>query len=187
MAPAKPALLELAYYLRRLREEPAGTGLTQAALARALGGEKPLAPATVASWENRTAPKLPSRDRILAYAQFFATPRSLTPPAPRLVPIDSFTEDEREKYDRLRAELLRLHAAARGADREMEVARRSWFFSGTAPITLICPALPPTNAPAWRTQITLTTPTTLNCSRSATSTRWWSCSAISGPRTRHRG
>lgn len=149
MAPAKPDLLELAFYLRRLREDrAAGTGLTQAALARALGGDKPLAPATVASWENRTAPKLPPRDRMLAYAQFFATLRSLAPPEPALVPVDSFTEQEREEHDRLRDELLRLHAAARGSGREMEVARRSWFFPGTAPITLICPELPRDERPA---------------------------------------
>ena len=53
--------------------------------------------ATVASWESRTAPKLPPRDRVVAYAQFFATRRSLGP-EPALVPVDSFTPEEQAAY-----------------------------------------------------------------------------------------
>ena len=83
------------------------TKLTQSALAKVLGGDEPLSPATVASWENRTAPKLPTRERMLAYAQFFATRRSVAA-APRLVPVDSFTGEERASYEILRDELLRL-------------------------------------------------------------------------------
>lgn len=145
MAPAKPDLLELAFYLRRLREEwAAGTGLTQAALARALGGDKPLAPATVASWENRTTPKLPPRDRILAYAQFFATRRSIQKTPPSLVPLESFSEEEQAEYERLHRELLTLHSAATGPEREPEetFARRTWRFADAGPLTIICARLP---------------------------------------------
>lgn len=148
MPAARTGLLELAFYLRRLRlERWPGSGLTQSALARALGGSQPLAPATVASWENRTAPKLPPHDRVLAYAQFFATRKSLDPPEPTLIPVDSFTPEEREEYDRLRAELLQLHAAAQGVDGELGVARRSWLFADTAPVTLICAELPEEERP----------------------------------------
>lgn len=140
--PPAPALFELAFELRRLRSDhwPDARGLTQAALAKVLGGEIPLSPATVASWENRNAPKLPPRDRMLAYAQFFATPRSLEP-EPNLIPLDDFTPEEEAEYRNLRDRLLRLHGAAHGTD-EPTVARRSWQFTDSGPITLICAELP---------------------------------------------
>ena len=85
MHPAPPAVRELALQLRYLRMEHwSDTKLTQSALAAALAQQAPLSSATVASWESRTAPKLPPRDRMAAYAQFFATRRSLGPePASR--------------------------------------------------------------------------------------------------------
>lgn len=136
------ALLELAMRLRQLRLEhwPEGK-LTQSALAGALAGNETLSPATVASWENRTAPKLPPRERMLAYAQFFATRRSVDT-APALLPLDSFTQEERAAYDELCDELLRLHAAARGAPAELTVLRRSWHFADAGPLTLVCAKLP---------------------------------------------
>lgn len=148
MPPAKLNILELSFYLRRLRlERWPDSKLTQSALARALGDGQPLAPATVASWENKSAPKLPPHDRVLAYAQFFATRRSLDPPEPSLVPVESFTPEERDEYDRLRTELLQLHGAAQGTSGELEVTRRSWLFPETAPVTLICPELPEKERP----------------------------------------
>jgi hypothetical protein len=142
--PAPPALLELALHLRYLRiEHWADSKLTQSALARALGNDVPLSPATVASWESRTAPKLPPRERVMAYAQFFATRRSLGP-EPALVPLDSFTPREQADYQGLLEELLRLHSAARGsvAPETLIVARRSWHFSDAGPLTLVCAQLP---------------------------------------------
>jgi hypothetical protein len=123
--------------------------LTQSALAGALGKDVPLSPATVASWESRTAPKLPPRERVVAYAQFFATRRSLGP-APALVPVDSFTPEEQAAHNGLLKELLRLHSAARGgaaADVPI-VARRSWHFTDSGPLTLICAQLPKEEASA---------------------------------------
>src|SRR5215475_10121488 len=135
MQPAPPALLELALRLRYLRiEQWPDSKLTQGALARVLGGDEPLSPATVASWENRTAPKLPPRERMLAYAQFFATRRSVDS-APTLVPLESFTAEERAAFDELCDDLLQLHAAARGAPAELMVMRRSWHFADTGPLT----------------------------------------------------
>jgi hypothetical protein len=142
MQPAPP-LLELAFRLRNLRVEHwPDSKLTQSALARVLGGDEPLSPATIASWENRAAPKLPPRERVIAYAQFFATRRSVAA-APRLVPVDSFTEQERAAYKALCDELLRLHAAVRGTPPDqMVVARRSWHFADYGPVTLVCAQIP---------------------------------------------
>jgi transcriptional regulator with XRE-family HTH domain len=117
--------------------------LTQAALARALGQDVPLSPATVASWESRTSPKLPSRERVAAYAQFFATRRSLGP-APALVSADSFSPEERAAYQALLEKLLQMHTVARGGavPGEPIVARRSWRFADSGPLTLVCAKLP---------------------------------------------
>jgi hypothetical protein len=142
--PPAPPALELAVRLRQLRiEEWPDTRLTQGALAKAIGGEDSLSPATVASWENRSAPKLPPRDRVVAYAQFFATRRSLEP-EPHLVRVDGFTEEEAATYEDLREELLELHAAARGMPEAQPVAKRSWLFTDAGPLTLVCAQLPET-------------------------------------------
>jgi hypothetical protein len=149
MHPAPPALLELALQLRFLRiEHWVDSKLTQAALAGALSQQAPLSSATVASWESRTAPKLPPRERVAAYAQFFATRRSLGPP-PVLVSPDSFTLEEKADYQELLERLLRLHAVARGgaAPETPTVARRSWHFADSGPVTLVCAKLPQTEAP----------------------------------------
>jgi hypothetical protein len=144
--PPAPPALELARRLRQLRlEEWPDTRLTQGALANAIGGDDSLSPATVASWENKSAPKLPPRDRVVAYAQFFATRRSLEP-EPHLVRVDGFTEEEKAAYEDLREELLELHAAARGTPEAQPVARRSWLFTDAGPLTIICAQLPEAKA-----------------------------------------
>jgi len=144
--PPAPHALELARRLRQLRlEEWPDRRLTQGTLAKAIGGGDSLSPATVASWENESAPKLPPRARVLAYAQFFATRRSLEP-EPHLVPVDGFTDDETAAYEDLRDELLELHAAARGKPEPQPVARRSWLFTDDGPLTLICAQLPEAQA-----------------------------------------
>jgi hypothetical protein len=140
MQPAPP-LMRLAARLRSLRlEQWPHSKPTQGELGKALGGEQGLSAATIASWENRAAPKLPPRERLLAYAQFFATPRSVAT-TPRLVPLDSFTTSERTAYETLRDELLRLHTAAHGGPEEL-VAQRSWHFNDSGPVTLVCAQLP---------------------------------------------
>lgn len=150
MSPAPPGVLELALYLRRLRSDHwPESKLTQSALGRALGGAVPLAPATIASWESRTQPKTPPPDRLLAYAQFFATRRSVQGSRYSLIPLDSFTEEEQAEYARLRNELLDLHAAASGAPEELaaEAPPRSWQFSDPGPMTIICAQLPKADLP----------------------------------------
>jgi hypothetical protein len=142
--PAPPALLELALQLRYLRMEHwPDTKLTQSMLAGALGQQAALSSATVASWESRTAPKLPPRDRMVAYAQFFATRRSLGPPL-TLISTDTFTPEEQAAYQELLERLLRLQAAARGgaAPDMPSAARRNWHFTDGGPLTLVCAKLP---------------------------------------------
>lgn len=148
--PPAPGLLELASCLRRLRVEHwPGSRLTQAALGRALGGEVPLAPATIASWESKSQPKLPPTDRLTTYAQFFATRRSVQGPRLSLIPLDSFSAEERGEYEKLRDALLDLHAAASGTAQELgiEAPPRSWQFSDPGPMTIICAELPDADMP----------------------------------------
>ncbi len=143
MQAVPPPLLELAQRLRYLRQEHwPDVRLTQDALAKALGGEERLAAATVSSWESPTSPKLPPRDRMIAYARFFATRRSVEE-EPRLVPVDSLTEEEKAAYRRLEAELLGLRdAVKKPSSGEVVAVRRSWHFSDPGPATLICAQLP---------------------------------------------
>ena len=142
MQPAPPALLELSQRLRQLREERwPDVRLTQAALAQALGGGRSLSAATISSWESPIAPKLPPRARILAYANFFATRRSAE--TMTVLPLDSLTADEVTAYHELEAELITLREAARKPSLNEHVAvRRSWHFTDTGPITLVCAQLP---------------------------------------------
>ena len=141
MQPASPAL-DLALRLRRLRlEHWENCKLTQTQLGKVLGGDQPLSAPTVASWENKKDPKLPPRERMLAYAQFFSTARSVAG-EPCLVPVDSFTAEERSAYDALRDELLQLHAAAGGTSLDLPLARKSWHFTDSGPLTLVCSQLP---------------------------------------------
>jgi hypothetical protein len=145
MQPLPPVILELAQRLRSLREGRwPDVRLTQAALAKALGDEEPLSAATVSSWESLTAPKLPPRNRMLAYARFFATRRSVAQPSPRLLPIEDLTAEEEGVYEALEAELLRLRDAAKKPSGDEIVAiRRSWHFpAGTGPATIVCAQLP---------------------------------------------
>ena len=138
--PAQPGAVQLAQRLRDLREQ---VGLTQAALAKALSCEQRVSPVTVSSWESFVAPKLAPRHRLLAYARFFATHRSVKEDPPRLLPLDDLTDDEQNEYEKLEAELLALRdAAGRPPLRHDVAATRSWRFSDPGPITLICAQLP---------------------------------------------
>jgi len=141
--PTPPALVELSIRLRQLRmEQWPGVKLSQSVLGAALGGERALSAPTIASWENRGNPKLPPRERLVAYAQFFATRRSADGPEPRLIPVDSLTPEERTAFELLRDELLQLHASVRGEPAEPITARRSWHFNDTGPATIVCAQLP---------------------------------------------
>jgi hypothetical protein len=116
--------------------------LTQQDLANAFSAEEKVAPATVSSWESLGSPKLPPPHRLRAYARFFCTPRSVAE-GPRLLALEELTSDEKAVYSRLETELLRLRNDATGNSAEEEIAfSRSWHFTDTGPITLVCAELP---------------------------------------------
>jgi transcriptional regulator with XRE-family HTH domain len=142
MAPSSPAQQQLARRLRELREQQWPERLTQAALAEAFGD---VAAATVSSWENSVAPKLAPSERLRAYAQFFATHRSIEGDTPVLLPVDGFSEEEQAAYKALENELLALREeATRKPARQADAvpARRSWHFPDTGPLTIVCAQLP---------------------------------------------
>ena len=143
MHPASPAAKQLAQRLKSLRvQQWPEVRLTQEKLAAAFAAEEPLTPVTVSSWESQTSPKLPPPHRLLAYARFFATPRSVAA-TPKLLPLGDLTEDERAAYESLEAELLGLRGRAAG-DREEEepTMGRSWLFNDDGRVTFICAKLP---------------------------------------------
>ena len=139
MQSVSPEAMRLARRLRQLRlQHWPDVRLTQQKLARALSAGEPLAAATLSSWESASSPKLPPRHRLLAYARFFATRRSVEA-APRLLPFEALMPDEQATYKRLEAELLELRGmVAEDSDGE----DRSWHFTDNGPVTLICAELP---------------------------------------------
>ena len=141
---AQPGVLKLAQRLRDLREQSwPEAGLTQASLANAFSTEERVSSATVSSWESLSSPKVPPRSRLTAYARFFATRRSVEADPPRLLAPDELSDAEREACEALEAELLALRDATRKPSAKDEVAvTRSWHFSDSGPVTLICAQLP---------------------------------------------
>lgn len=141
MQPAPPAL-QLAGRLRQLREQWPDVSLTQQKLAKAFAAEGKLAAATVSSWESTSAPKLPPRHRLLAYARFFATQRSVAA-APALLALEDLEPDEHAAYETLRKELLKLRSAVVGESADEAVAfSRSWHFADGGRVTFVCAELP---------------------------------------------
>jgi len=141
MHPAPPAALQLARRLRRLRQQQwPDARLTQERLAAAFSAEEPLASVTVSSWESLSSPKSPPRHRILAYARFFATPRSVEA-EPKLLPLEELTPDEQAAYRKLETELLRLRDLASGEEEEVAF-HSSWHFNDTGRVTFVCAELP---------------------------------------------
>jgi transcriptional regulator with XRE-family HTH domain len=117
--------------------------LTQEQLATALGTEKNLTGATVSSWESLKSPTLPPVHRLRAYARFFSTSRSVEEGV-GLLRVEELTDGERETYERLEAELLRLRREASGGEtlEEEPTFKRSWHFLDAGRVTLVCAELP---------------------------------------------
>jgi hypothetical protein len=142
MQPTSPAAKRLAQRLRQLRQQQwPDARLTQEKLATAFSTEEPLASVTVSSWESLSSPKLPPRHRLVAYARFFATQRSVEAAEPKLLALEEFTPDEEAAYQKLEAELLRLRSMA-SADEEEVAFRGSWRFNDTGRVTFVCAELP---------------------------------------------
>jgi hypothetical protein len=137
------AAVRLSRRLRELREhEWPDVTLTQVELARALSAQGRIAPATLSSWESLTSPKTPTTARLSVYARFFASKRSVDG-TPHLLPLDNFTQEERERFAQLEEELLALHAAADQAQPGSETQRRALLsFADRGPIVIICPETP---------------------------------------------
>jgi hypothetical protein len=93
-------------------------------------------PSTLSAWENPSKPTLPSKDRLAAYARFFATARSLEG-SPHLLPLTDLTDTEDEVRRGLERELSRLRDQGTGETASHE----SWRFDDSAPITIICSEL----------------------------------------------
>ena len=141
MHPASPAARQLAQRLRQLRQQQwPDARLTQEKLAAAFNEEEPLAPVTVSSWESLTSPKVPPRHRLLAYARFFATQRSVEAD-PRLLPYGELTPEEKIAYKKLETELLRLRSLASGDEEEIAFSK-SWHFADNGRVTFVCAQLP---------------------------------------------
>jgi hypothetical protein len=134
-AGAPAAGVALAKRLRELRRSGfPQVRLTQLQLANALSQDEPVADSTLSSWENVKAPTPPPHSRLSAYAQFFATKRSLDGEQPHLVPLDELTPAEHRVREDLEQELFRL----RDSEPEAPAARQFWRFDDDSPITVIC-------------------------------------------------
>lgn len=132
--PSAAAGSALARRLRELRRSSfPDSKLTQLQLANALSQDEPVANSTLSSWENISAPTLPPPGRLSAYAQFFATERSLEG-VPHLVPLEELTSAEDKAREELERELFRLRDEAGGPTAE----RQFWRFDDGAPITIFC-------------------------------------------------
>jgi hypothetical protein len=134
--PRPPAVgAALARRLRELRRSHfPDAKITQLQLAQALSKDEPVADSTLSSWENERAPALPPHSRLSAYAQFFASERSLEPER-HLVPLEELTQAEQEARDELERELFKLRDQDGGGP---SPERQFWRFDDDAPITVIC-------------------------------------------------
>jgi hypothetical protein len=143
----------LAHRLRALREGHwPDRPLTQNQLATALGGDKGrLSTALISSWENLTKTKIPPSSRLVSYATFFATRRSIEQEPFRILSPTELTGDERATRDALLQELANLRAAAireqrptalHTADTQEVDDGGLWHFPDGREITIVCAELP---------------------------------------------
>ncbi|MET7282214.1 helix-turn-helix transcriptional regulator [Kribbella sp. NPDC005582] len=123
----------------RLRALRRSQRLTQAQLARVLGGSKGISISAISSYENSSDPKLPPASRLRSYALFCAQDHS-GEPAPQLARPEDLTSSERETFEALHRELIELRDAARSKG-STSAAASIWTFD-TGPVTIICPEAP---------------------------------------------
>jgi transcriptional regulator with XRE-family HTH domain len=145
MAAAQPApdAYRLATRLRELREREF-VRLTQSQLGQAFGTpEDPLSPAAISMWENPSSGRLPPPSRLEAYALLFCTPRSFEGGV-HMLSVDELTQQEQDRREELRRELLALRDSADDREDALSPSRAQavWHFPDGAPITLVCDRLP---------------------------------------------
>lgn len=145
---ATPAAVQLARFLRKLRDD---AGLTQGELAAIFTADgKPVGAGAISSWEGLRRPAPLPENRIEPYARLF----TLRGSPPRLIPIDELTAEQRAARDERLDELRQLLDLARGGSPAAEAARvatnRSWFFGDDGPVVIIAPDAPPdARGPLW--------------------------------------
>ena len=131
----------LARTLRDLRRDRwPGRTVPQRALAEAFGTAKPLSLSLISSWENVSNPTVPPIGRLLDYARFFATERSLVDGHGRLLPDDQLDEDERAARQTLYEQLLALRTDSTdglGATAAPPL-RYDWQYPPGSVIRIIC-------------------------------------------------
>jgi hypothetical protein len=156
MKPQEPApgLRALAGRLRALRlDHWPDAHLTQAVLARALGGGGSLGASAISSWENAQSLRVPTPERLAAYATFFATRRSVSGRAPRLLGDSELSQEERSVRADLERELLSLRAVAVGEAEDPDGADRRgggiWHFPDGEQIRLVCGEIPNEDRPRY--------------------------------------
>ncbi len=135
LAPSPEAVL--AERLRALRQSQR---LTQARLARALGGTKGISVSAISSWENSSDPKLPPASRLRSYALFCAQDHA-SEAVPQLAREEDLNTSEREKFAALYRELTGLRDAARNKASTPAAGAGLWSFD-EGPVTVICPEAP---------------------------------------------
>jgi Helix-turn-helix domain len=143
-----PGAFRLAERLRELREREFAK-VTQTDLGQAFGNAGgPLSPATISMWENPASGRIVPRSRLEAYARLFCTPRSFEGGVRMLAPTE-LTDQERDRLEELRSELLQLRdrAAPRTKAASSGEAQSMWHFPDDARITLVCYRLPSDRRP----------------------------------------
>jgi transcriptional regulator with XRE-family HTH domain len=160
MQPAVPPDARLARRLRALRHQHwPDIRVTQQQIAEALGGDTPLSLSLISSWESTRRPSLPPASRLIGYATFFATRRSVASDPARLLTENELTENERTTRDGLHTELLSLRFPEGGqyldeprphsfrpltlaGPLEDTIGGGTWFFPDQRPIAIVCGNLP---------------------------------------------
>jgi transcriptional regulator with XRE-family HTH domain len=133
--------------LKALREDYwPGQGITQLQLAEAFGTKKPLSVSLISSWESTSKPVAPPVSRLVAYAGFFATRRSVEQESFRVLPTAQLDVVERARRDDLLRELTELRTAAlREPIRSVTpepTGTGLWHFPDLRTVTIVCAQLP---------------------------------------------
>jgi transcriptional regulator with XRE-family HTH domain len=146
----------LAKRLRALRERHwPDVRITQQQLAEAFGNDRPLSLSLISSWENSHRPVKPPVSRLLQYAGFFSTRRSINGGRARLLTDNELSQAERDERQKLYQELLRLRDPEDVPASELALATRQplapsgdmigggpYFFADRRPVTIVCARLP---------------------------------------------
>lgn len=141
--PAEDPAFALARRLRELRTKGfVGRRITQGELGSAIDASGPL----ISSWESEVNPKPPPEARLEAYANFFATDRSVAQVPFRVLPTSQLTSDEQDRRNNLLHELTSLRRGVKGHKPEQAAAdaiiRGHWHFPPGEDITIVSTALP---------------------------------------------